>query len=76
MNPDKRVLKAVEEAQGILARHVEPGRRDCEQTINQLLDVLDDETVVQAIEELDNGKAHRGAARRTQEAQRDCARAR
>ena len=33
-----------------MARHVEPGPRDCEQT-NQLLDVLDDETVVQAIED-------------------------
>lgn len=51
MDPDKRVLKAVREAQGILAHHVEPGRRDCDQTINQLLDVLDDEAVVQAIEE-------------------------
>lgn len=51
MDPDKRVLKAVQEAEGILARHVEPGPRDCEQTINQLLDVLDDETVVQAIED-------------------------
>jgi hypothetical protein len=51
MDPDKRVLKAVQEAQGILARHVEPGPRDCDQTINQLLDVLDDEAVVQAIED-------------------------
>ncbi|WP_050631495.1 hypothetical protein [Bradyrhizobium viridifuturi] len=51
MDPDKRVLKAVQEAQGILARHVEPGPRDCDQTINQLLDVLDDEAVVQAIGE-------------------------
>ncbi|MFB6458671.1 hypothetical protein [Bradyrhizobium tunisiense] len=51
MDPDKRVLQAVQEAQGILARHVEPGPRDCEQTINQLLDVLDDEAVVQAIED-------------------------
>jgi len=47
MDPDKRVLKAVREAQDILARHVEPGPR----TINKLLDVLDDEAVVQAIEE-------------------------
>jgi len=52
MDPDKRVLKAVQEAQGILARHVEPDPRDCDQTINQLLDVLDDEAVVQAIEDL------------------------
>lgn len=51
MDPDQRVLKAVQEAQDLLARHVEPGPRDCEQTINQLLDVLDDEAVVQAIED-------------------------
>jgi hypothetical protein len=51
MGPEKRVLRAMAEAQGILARHVEPGPRDCEQTINKLLDVLDDEAVVQAIGE-------------------------
>ncbi|WP_298884984.1 hypothetical protein [uncultured Bradyrhizobium sp.] len=51
MDPEQRVVKAVQEAQGILARHVEPGPRDCEQTINQLLDVLDDEAVLQAIED-------------------------
>ena len=48
MDPERRVAKALEDAQGILARHVEPGPRDCEQTISRLLDVLDDEAVVQA----------------------------
>lgn len=51
MDPEQRVAKALEEAQGILARHVEPGPRDCEQTINNLLDVLDDEAVVQALKD-------------------------
>ncbi|MDA9445662.1 MULTISPECIES: hypothetical protein [unclassified Bradyrhizobium] len=51
MDPEKRVTKALEDAQGILARHVEPGPRDCEQTINKLLDVLDDEVVVQALKD-------------------------
>lgn len=51
MDPEQRVAKALEDAQGILARHVEPGPRDCEQTINKLLDVLDDETVVQALKD-------------------------
>ncbi|MCK1298447.1 hypothetical protein IVB33_08380 [Bradyrhizobium sp. 24] len=51
MNPEQRVAKALEDAQGILARHVEPGPRDCEQTINKLLDVLDDEAVVQALKD-------------------------
>ncbi|MBB4429890.1 hypothetical protein GGD66_008495 [Bradyrhizobium sp. CIR48] len=51
MDPEKRIAKALENAQGILARYVEPGPRDCEQTINQLLDVLDDEAVVQALKD-------------------------
>ncbi|WP_439409608.1 hypothetical protein ACNJX9_16955 [Bradyrhizobium sp. DASA03076] len=51
MDPEKRVMKAVAEAQGIPARYVEPGPRNCEQTINQLLDVLDDKAVAQAVEE-------------------------
>ena len=50
--PD-RVAQAVKEAQAILARYVEPGPRDCEMTINDLLAVLDDERLVQAIEEED-----------------------
>lgn len=51
MDPETRIAKALEDAQGILARHVEPGPRNCAQTINKLLDVLDDEAVVQAIED-------------------------
>lgn len=51
MNPERRVAKALEDAQGILARHVEPGPRNCEQTINKLLDVLDDGAVVQALKD-------------------------
>lgn len=51
MDPEQRVAKALEDAQGVLARYVEPGPRDCEQTINQLLDVLDDEAVVQALKD-------------------------
>ncbi|MBW7974157.1 hypothetical protein [Bradyrhizobium sp. BR 10289] len=51
MDPERRVAKALEDAQGILARHVEPGPRNCEQTINRLLDVLDDGTVVQALKD-------------------------
>lgn len=51
MDPEQLVAKALEDAQGILARHVEPGPRDCEQTINKLLDVLDDEAVVQALKD-------------------------
>lgn len=51
MNPEKRVTQAVEQAQSILARYVEPGPRDCESTLNELMDVLDDEAVVEAVED-------------------------
>ncbi|MBR0904158.1 hypothetical protein [Bradyrhizobium liaoningense] len=51
MDPEKRVTKAVDQAQSILARYVEPGPRDCEKTISELMDVLDDEAVVEAIED-------------------------
>lgn len=50
--PPARVTKAVKEAQAILARYVEPGPRDCQKTINELLAVLD-EDLVEAMEEED-----------------------
>jgi len=55
--PD-RVTRAVKEAQTILARYVEPGPRDSEKTINDLLTVLDDERLVQAMEEEDERQSH------------------
>lgn|SRR4051812_25008942 len=61
--PD-RVTRAVKEAQAILARYVEPGPRDAENTINDLLAVLDDERLVQAMEEEDERQSHQtGPAR-------------
>jgi hypothetical protein len=53
MTADKQVLEAVERAQAILARYVEPGERDCERTINDLMDVLDRDEVLAAVEELE-----------------------
>lgn len=53
MNPEKKIKEAVKEAQNTLARYVEPGERDCEATINKLLDTLDDTDVVQAVNESD-----------------------
>jgi hypothetical protein len=49
---EKRVLRAVEQAEEILARYVEPGARNCEKTINELLEVLDDRKVVSAVWDL------------------------
>ena len=61
--PD-RVTRAVKEAQAILARYVEPGPRDSEKTINDLLAVLDDERLVKAMEEEDERQSHEtGSAR-------------
>jgi hypothetical protein len=61
--PD-RVTRAVKEAQAILARYVEPGPRDAENTINDLLAVLDDERLAQAMEEEDEQQSHQtGPAR-------------
>lgn len=54
MSAEKEVLEAVERAQAILASYVEPGERDCERTINDLLDVLDCDQVVAAVDELES----------------------
>lgn len=63
MKPD-RVRQAVKEAQAILASYVEPGPCDCNKTINDLLDVLDDERLIQAMEEEDERQPHeKGPAR-------------
>lgn len=49
---ERRLLLAVQSAQNILARHVEPGGLDQRATIDALLTVLDDEEVVDAVHEL------------------------
>ena len=46
MKPEKRVTAAVEKAQEILAQYIEPGPRNCETTINELMDVLDDNQLI------------------------------
>lgn len=57
-------LTAVQQAQARLARYIEPGERHFEQTINELLDVLDRDTVVAAVEEMQSRRQARRAARR------------
>ena len=61
--PD-HVTRAVKEAQAILARYVEPGPRDSESTINDLLAVLDDERLVQAMEEEHERQSHQAGPAR------------
>ena len=53
------MLQAIETAQDILARHVAPGPRNAEETIDALLNVLDDEDVVEAVRELSSKRADR-----------------
>jgi len=50
--PD-RVREAVERARAILASYVEPGSRDRNITINNLLNVLDDQEFIEAMERED-----------------------
>jgi hypothetical protein len=50
MKDQDRINKAVATAQKVLGEYIEPGPRDCEQTINKLLDVLDDQKVAEAVE--------------------------
>ena len=52
MSAQTEVTTAVERAQRILAEHIEPGPRDCDQTINRLLDVLDDGALIEAVDEV------------------------
>jgi hypothetical protein len=52
MPPEKLVLDAIEQAQRTLANYVEPGKRSCEATINELLSILDDEQIVEAVAQL------------------------
>jgi hypothetical protein len=57
MKPEKEVLEAVEKAQRILGEYVQPGPRDCEQTINNVMSVLDDNSVNEAVDELKDGRS-------------------
>jgi hypothetical protein len=59
MSADKTIINAVEKAQDILAHYVEPGPRDCEKTINSLMDVLDDGELIEAVDEAKDGTEER-----------------
>ena len=53
MRAEEQVLRAVEGAQHVLARYIEPGPRDAEKTVKELLAVLDTNELADAIAELD-----------------------
>ena len=48
LSEDEILMLALTAAQAALAKHVTPGNRDAEQTLNTILGVLDYDTVVQA----------------------------
>jgi hypothetical protein len=53
MTDKELLIHAVREAQLILARHIEPGDRDGEQTINKLLSVLNRSELFEAVDRLE-----------------------
>ena len=53
MRAEEQVLRAVRQAQGVLARYIEPGPRDPESTVKELLAVLDTNELADAVAELD-----------------------
>jgi hypothetical protein len=57
MKPEKEVIGAVETAQRILGEYIQPGPRDCEQTIDNLMDVLDSNPVNEAVDEIKDGRS-------------------
>jgi hypothetical protein len=54
LSDQELALFALREAQLILADHVQPGLRDSDKTIQQLLEVLDRSDVVEAMERLES----------------------
>ncbi len=52
MTPQQCILDAVLRAQGGLADYIEPGPHDCEQTLARLFDILDDEKLMIAVNQI------------------------
>lgn len=50
MTDQQLIVRAIREVQLILAGYVEPGPRDAEKTINDLLSILDRNDVVEAVD--------------------------
>lgn len=57
MTDQEIVLEAIHRARVVLGNYIEPGPRDCAQTISTLLKILDDEDVAAAVERLDRRRA-------------------
>lgn len=55
MTDEELLIYAMREAQLVLAQHIDRGPRDAEETIAQLLEILDRQDVVKATERLCRG---------------------
>jgi len=53
LTDEELTLYAIREAQLILADYILPGSRNAERTVQQLLDVLDRDDVVEAVDRLE-----------------------
>lgn len=53
------IVTALEESREILGRYIEPGDRDAAATVNQLLEILDDNNVVAALDRAGKRRAIR-----------------
>jgi len=49
MTPEQRVIKAMRDAQVVLSAYFEPGFHNPEETVSELLRVLDDDDVVTSL---------------------------
>ena len=54
LTDEELTLHAIREAQLILADYIQPGSRDAEKTMQQLIDVLDRNDVVEAVDRLED----------------------
>jgi hypothetical protein len=54
LSDEELTVYAIREAQLILADYIEPGTRNAEKTIQDLLDVLDRNEVVEAVDRLED----------------------
>ena len=53
MKDQELIIRAVREAQLVLASYIEPGPRDAEATINTLLTILDSNGLVAAVDRVE-----------------------
>ena len=53
MTDQEMIIRAVREAQHVLAGYIEPGPRDADATINRLLTILDRNDLVAAVDRVE-----------------------